>query len=322
MLVSCVAYEDGKKLADISVEAISDYLLRPNACVWVALSQATEAELAQMQDEFDLHPLAMEDARHGHQRPKIEEFGDDLFAALHVPQSTPQGEIVVGEVMLFVGKNYVLSVRRDVEPGFASVRARCEREPEVLRHGSGYIFYALMDAIVDRYFPILEGLEIELEKLEARIFSRKRVRSSIQDLYRLKQKLVTLRHAVVPLMEATGKLQAGRVPHVCGGLTEYFRDVYDHLNRINAAADDLREMITTALNVNLSMSAAESGETGKKLAAWAAMLAAPTVMAGIWGMNFKHMPELDWAYGYPMALLAIASVVGYLYYRFKRSGWL
>src|SRR5258706_2629575 len=216
MLVNCVAYQDGKKLGDIPPEDISDYVCRTDCFVWVALKDPERAELDDLQQEFGLHELAVEDARHGHQRPKIEEYGDSLFSVLHtVDITTP--EATLGDVHIFVGPNYVLSVRNRTEKGFQSVRVRCEREPHLLKHGSGFVFYALMDTVVDRYFPILDSLETELEQIEAHIFQRTSARSNIERLYLLKQKVTTLKHAVAPLMESTGKLQGGRVPEICRG---------------------------------------------------------------------------------------------------------
>ncbi len=321
MLINCVAYQEGKKLADIAVEDIGDYVRRPDCFVWVALRDATADELTQMQDEFDLHELAVEDARHGHQRPKIEEYGDTLFTVMQLI-APAQAEWSVGEVAVFVGKNFVLSVRNGSSQHFLGVRERCEREPDLLRHGAGFVFYALMDAVVDRYFPLLDSVETELEKIETQIFERGAARWNIQRLYALKHRVTVLRHAVAPLLEVASKLHGGRVPAVCAGTQEYFRDVNDHLARINSAIDAIRETIGTAIQVNLSMVTIEESETTKRLAAWAAIFAVSTAMAGIWGMNFEQMPELKWRFGYPVALGLIASAAGVLYWRFRRAGWL
>ena len=321
MLINCVAYQDGRKLADIGVDDIGRYVGRPDCFVWVALRDADAAELAAMQQQFALHPLAVEDALKGHQRPKIEEYGDMLFAVMHLIE--PDGdEWTVGEVAVFVGRNFVLSVRNRSRQDFLGVRGRCEREPELLRHGAGFVFYALMDAVVDRYFPLLDVIETELEAIEARIFDRGAARGNIQRLYALKRRATVLRHAVAPLLEVAGKLHGGRVPAVCAGTQEYFRDVDDHLARINTAIDAVRETIGTAIQVNLSMVTIEESETTKRLAAWAAIFAVSTAMAGIWGMNFEHMPELRWTYGYPLALGLIAAAAVLLYRRFRRAGWL
>ena len=322
MLINCVAYQDGKKLAEIPVEDISTYVSRPDCFVWVALKDAEPAELEQMKEEFDLHELAVEDARHGHQRPKIEEYGDTLFAVLNTVELDGT-ELKVGEVDIFVGRNFVLSVRNRTAKGFQDVRARCEREPELLRHGAGYVLYALMDAVVDRYFPVFDALETELEEIEARIFSAASMtRTNIEALYDLKRKLMTLKHAAGPLLDSTGKLFGGRVPQVCAGMSEYFRDVYDHLIRVNQNIDSMREMATTATAVNLSLIAVGENETTKRLAAYAALVAVPTMVAGVYGMNFEHMPELKWLWGYPCAVGLMVGIDVYLWFRFRKSGWL
>ncbi len=321
MLINCIAYQHGRKLADIAVEDISDYLAKPDCFVWVALKDASAEELAQMKAEFGLHELAIEDAAHGQQRPKIEEYDDELFAALHLIEER-DGRLEVGEVHVFVGPNYILSVRNRSQQGFLGVRARCEREPKMLAKGAGYVFYALMDAVVDRYFPVIEQLENELDALEERIFTKGAARSTIRRLYRLKRKVSVLKHAVTPLMEAVGKLHGGRVPPVCANSKHYFRDVYDHLTRLNASLDSTRDTISTAIQVTLSMVTIDQSETGKRLAAWAGIFAVATAFAGIWGMNFTHMPELQWEYGYPAALLTIAASSGFLYWRFKKARWL
>ncbi len=321
MLINCVAYQEGKKLSDISIAAISDYLEKEDCFVWVALCDAEPEELLEMQGEFNLHELAVEDAQRGNQRPKIEEYGDSLFAVVQSVEMSG-GELNIGEVDIFVGRNYVLSSRTKMSQGFLGVRARAEREPHLLSQGAAFVLYALMDAVVDRYFPVVAQLEAELEVIEARIFERGSERSNIESLYALKNKVMTMRHAVTPLLDALGKLHGGRVPAICIDTQEYFRDVHDHLHRINASIDTIRDTITTAIQVNLSMVAINESEVNKRLAAWAAIFAFFTAFAGIWGMNFEFMPELKWHYGYLFALTFMFSVAGYLYYRFRKSGWL
>jgi magnesium transporter len=321
MLVNCVAYQNGKRLGDIPVERISDYLNRPECFVWVAMKEPSREELEVMAREFRLHPLAVEDALHGHQRPKIEEYGDSLFAVLHIVENR-EDDIHVAEVSIFVGPNYVLSVRRGTEAGFVAVRERSEREPHLLQHGSGFVFYAIMDNVVDRYFPVVDALEVELEQLEEAIFAEESPRDSIRELYRLKHKLMVLRHAVEPLIEVTQKLYGGRVPQVCIGTQDYFRDIYDHLLRVSQQLDGLRDMVITALSVNLSMITMSTGEITKRLAAYGALVAVPTLIAGVYGMNFKHMPELDWVWGYPITLILMVGIDGFLFARFRKAGWL
>ncbi|WP_228895216.1 magnesium and cobalt transport protein CorA [Pseudoduganella aquatica] len=324
MLINCVAYQDGRKLADVPVAAISDYVARGDCFVWVALRDGDAGELAVMQEEFGLHELAVEDASRGHQRPKIEEYGDSLFVVVKTVESSADDpdELVVGEVDVFVGPNYVLSNRQNSSKDLLGVRARAEREPHLLKQGPAFVLYAIMDAVVDRYFPIADAMETELEQIEERIFVQSAQRANIVRLYALKRKALALRHAVAPLLDAVGKLHGGRVPAVCADSQEYFRDVHDHLLRISATLDSIRDTISTAIQVHLSMVAIDDGEVNKKLAAYAAIFAVMTAFAGIWGMNFKHMPELDSPYGYPAALAVMAATCVYLYRRFRKAGWL
>ncbi|MBM4260843.1 MAG: magnesium/cobalt transporter CorA [Deltaproteobacteria bacterium] len=321
MLINCVAYQDGRKLADIPVSEIHSYIQRKDCFVWVAIKDPEPEELAAMQAQFGLHDLAVEDAHHGHQRPKIEEYGQSLFVVLHMIENGGE-ELKVGEVAIFVGPNYVLSVRSRAERGFVDVRKRCEGEPDLLKHGSGYVLYALMDAVVDRYFPILDFIETELEQVEERIFAKQTERQSIEALYGIKQKLMTLRHAVEPLLEAIGRLHGGRVPQLALGLQDYFRDVSDHLVRLNQSIDSLRDMVTTAISVSLSLVSLQENEVTKRLAAYGALIAVPTLVAGIYGMNFKYMPEIEWIHGYPVTLIVMVLIDLYLFFRFRKAKWL
>ena len=321
MIVNCVAYQNGRRLTNIPVSEIHSYISHTDCFVWVALNDATPDELQVMQREFSFHDLALEDAQHGHQRPKIEEYDGFLFVVLHMIERNGE-ELNVGEVGIFIGANYVLSVRSGAERGFTDVRARCEREPELLSHGSGYVLYALMDAVVDRYFPILDGLETEIETIEDRMFANQTARANIEALYDLKRKLMTLKHATEPLLEATGKLFGGRVPHLVGGLQDYFRDVYDHLLRLHQSIDTLRDMVTTAISVAISLITIQETEVTKQLASYGALIAVPTLIAGVYGMNFQHMPEINSPLGYPLALAGMLTIDWYLFYRFRKAKWL
>lgn len=321
MLISSVAYQNGRKLADIEPQDIHRYLAQPDTFVWVALFEPDERTLEVMQAEFGLHPLAVEDARHGHQRPKIEEYGDCLFVVLHMVEPG-EGELRVGEVDVFVGRNYILSVRSRVEKGFRDVRARCEREPQLLRRGPGFVLYALMDAVVDRYFPILQTIEEDLERIEEDIFAVTSPRANIEALYALKQRLMVFRHAVTPLLESLGNISGARVPGVCGGMQEYFRDVSDHLQRLNQTIESIRDTVSTVISVNLSMITLQEGENMKRLAAYAALIAVPTLIVGIYGMNFHYMPELRWHYGYALVWGLMVAIDGYIFYRLRKAKWL
>jgi magnesium transporter len=323
MLINSALYDDGRIVAEPGLDGVSEALQASSGFVWIALRDPTDDELDRLQHELDLPPLAVEDARKGHQRPKVEEYGDMLFAAMHLIEIGPQGELEVGEVHVFVGARFVVSVRHRSLQGFLGVRGRAEREPHLLQLGPGFVFYALMDAVVDRYFPLIDAIEAELEQLEETMFRHGQDRQAIvQRLFTLKQRLGTLRHAVTPLLEVTAKLHGGRVPSVCKAMHDYFRDVSDHLLRIQASIDAARETVVAATQVNLTLVTIDESLVTKRLAAWAAIFAASTALAGIWGMNFEKMPELKWAWGYPMALGAIALVSGALYWRFKRLAWL
>jgi magnesium transporter len=320
MLINCASYQNGKKIADIDIENISDHIADKNSFIWVALLDPTVDEIAKMKEEFDLHPLAVEDALLGHQRPKIEEYGKSLFAVIQVLKY--DDDISVGELDIFAASDYVLSIRNRSDVGFLGVRQRCEQEPELLSQGSGFVLYALIDAVVDRYFPIVERLELELENIEETLFDERSTKSNIERLFELKRKVMVVKHAVSPLMEAVGKLSSGRVPPICANSTEYFRDILDHLTRINSVIESIRDAIGTAIQVSLSAIALEQNNIQKRLASWAAIFAVATAFAGIWGMNFEQMPELKWDLGYPIAISIIVLACSFLYWRFKRSGWL
>jgi magnesium transporter len=321
MIVNCVAYHRGQRLSDIPLTEVRSHLDRRDCFVWVALKDPEPSELEALQQEFNLHELAVEDAQKGHQRPKIEEYGTSLFVVMHLIE--PVGpDLQSGEVAIFVGPQYIVSVRRDAQLGFSEVRRRCELEPELLQHGPAYVLYALMDNIVDRYFPVIERLSAEIEEVEERIFAGKTTRAQIESLYLLKRKLMTLAHATQPLLEVAGKLHGGRVPPICAGLHDYFRDVYDHLLRLEQSIDNLRDMVTTAISVNLSLIAIQENEVTKRLAAYAALVAVPTLIAGVYGMNFSNMPELHWAWGYPAAVASMVMIDLYLVYRFKKANWM
>jgi magnesium transporter len=321
MLISCVAYQDGKRIAEIEPRDIHRYIAMPDTFVWVALLERDPATLEQMREEFDLHPLAVEDAQNGHQRPKIEEYGDSLFAVLHLLEPD-EGSLRVGEVNVFAGPNYVLTIRSHAERGFQDVRSRAEREPELLRNGSGYVLYALIDAVVDRYFPLLDAVETELEGIEDRIFAGSSPRENVEALYGLKQKLGVFRHAVAPLLEAINNLYGARAPRLCAGMKDYFRDVSDHLQRLNQTIESIRDTIVTAIAVNLSMISLQENETVKRLAAYGALVAVPTMIAGVYGMNFEHMPELHLKFGYGIAIALMVLIDTYLFYRLRKAKWL
>lgn len=321
MIINCVAYTHGQKLSDIALTDVHSHLKNPEYFVWVAVKDPEPDELALLKEEFGLHELAIEDAQNGHQRPKIDEYGSSLFIVMHLIE--PDGaDLKTGELSIFVGPQYIVSVRRGAQAGFADVRRRCEQEPGLLKHGSAYVLYALMDTVVDRYFPVMDSLAAEIEGIEERIFSGQTTRQQIEALYSLKRKLMTVDHATQPLLEVTGKLHGGRVPPICSGLQDYFRDVFDHVMRLKQLSDKLRDTATTATSVNLSLLTLQDNEVTKRLAAYAALVALPTLIAGVYGMNFSNMPELRWEYGYPVAILSMVIVDLYLVFRFRKAKWM
>lgn len=321
MLINCTSYKDGKEFKKNSIEDIDDDLQIEGVLVWVALIDPTHDEMEFYKKQFNLHSLAIEDAIKGHQRAKVDEYGDTLFVVL----KTIESEIdfnVQGEVHIFAGHNFVLTIRRSSNRGFSNVRKRCESEPHLLSHGSGFVLYSLIDEVVDRYFPFVDHLEDELELIENTLFQKNLARKNIEGLFELKQKLLKINHIVIPLLEATLKLHGGRVPKVCVNDQEYFRDVQDHLYRINNRLENIREMTSTAMQVTISVISLNESEDNKRLAAWAAIFAIPTMLAGIYGMNFKHMPELEWKYGYYFSVGSMIILDLFLYRSFKKSKWL
>jgi magnesium transporter len=322
MVVNCVAYgANGQRRRDISIEEISDALAEPDGFVWVGLHEPNAGLLEQLQEEFGLHDLAVEDAHHAHQRPKIEAYGDSLFIALHTAQLV-QGNIKFGETHVFLGPRYLVTVRHGASLSYAPARARCEREPELLALGPSYGLYAVLDFIVDNFAPIANEFQDELRDLEKDIFSATFKRETIQRLYELKRELVTMRLAVAPLQDILNQLVRLHPNLIKEDVRLYFRDVFDHAIRINESTDAIREMLTAALSVNLSLVTVGQGEVVKRLAGWAALLAAPTLIASWYGMNFVHMPELAGRWSYAVVVGTTILVVATLYRVLKRARWL
>jgi magnesium transporter len=323
MIVNCAAYADGRRVADIDLEAVSDYVAKEGHFVWVGLHEPSEDVLKKLQDELGLHELAIEDAHCAHQRPKLEEYGSCLFVVLRTATcDASENTVAFGETHIFVGERYVLSVRHGDTLGYADVRARCEATPRLLRHGPGFVLYALMDSIVDRYFPVVDTLEEELERLEESIFAANVERDVAHRIYELKSDVMSIKRAVSPLIDVCNRLVRYDQGLIADEVRPYFRDVYDHVIRINESVDNLRELLTSALEANLSLVSIRQNEVMKRLAGWAAIFGVMTLMAGVWGMNFDNMPELHGRWGYPLALAAMGLTAGVLYAWLKRSGWL
>ncbi len=323
MIVNCVAYAEGRKLSDLTLENIPALLQDPaDAFVWLGLREPDEPLMAQIQALFGLHELAAEDAHRAHQRPKAERYGDCLFVALRTAQLR-DGQVDFGETHLFVGPHYLVSVRHGASLPYAPVRTRCESNPKLLATGPGFVLYAILDFVVDQYFPILDGVEDTVEQLEERFFKGDFSPEDTSLLYELKRDLVSLRRAVAPLIEVCNHLLTDAfASHIPEKIRPYLRDVCDHVLRINEAVDTLRETLMMTLQISLSLSATRQNEATKKLAGWGALLAIPTMVFSIYGMNFKLMPELNWPYGYPALMGGVAMICLLLHRSLQKSGWL
>lgn len=322
-VVACAAYARGRRLGDVAIEDISEVLEHDDRFVWIGLYEPDEPLLKEVQAEFGLHDLAIEDAHLAHQRPKLERYGDSLFIALRTAQPDREhGRIAFGETHLFVGSRYVVSVRHGASLSYADVRTRCEAQPQLLAKGPGFVLHAIMDFVVDQYFPIVDALEDDLEALEEAIFNERITRDSTMRIYTLKRDLLEIKRGVSPLVDICNRLMRSDLDLIPDDARPYFRDVYDHAIRINEKIDGLRELLGTALEANLSLTTIAQNEATKRITGWAAIFAIPTMIAGVYGMNFEVMPELQWRWGYPAVMAVTVTLCGLLYQRFKRSGWL
>ena len=321
-VVNCVRYARDGSRTDITLDEISEVLaVDDGSFVWVGLYEPEAELLDKLQEEFGLHDLAVEDAHHAHQRPKIEAYGNSLFIAVHTAQAV-DGEVSFGETHMFVGARYLVTVRHGTSLSYNVVRARVEREPELLALGPAYGLYAVLDYIVDNYLPIVDELRGQLNALEQDIFAESFQRDTVRKLYDLKRQVTTLRLAVAPMQDITGQLTRVHTHLVGEEMRLYFRDVYDHTLRVHDATDILREMLTAAMSVNLALVTVAQGEVVKRLAGWAALLAAPTLITSWYGMNFEHMPELATRFGYPGVIGFTAVVVGALFVLLRRARWI
>jgi magnesium transporter len=306
----------------VPIDEIGRVLERGDRFVWMGLFEPEQDLLREVQQQFHLHDLAIEDAYNAHQRPKIEQYDTGLFVVLRTAQLAASGRLEFGETHVFVGRNYVVTVRHGSIQSMAGVRARCECTPHLLAQGPGYVLYALMDFVVDQFLPIVQHYDDQVEEIEEEILDGVVSTESTGRIYRLKRDLLSLRRAVTPLVEVCNRLMRFDIPQIPPETRPYFRDIYDHVLRVNETIDAQRELLTTALEAKLSLMSVAQNENMKRLTAWAAMIAVPTMIAGIYGMNFRYMPELGWRYGYLSSLVVMVAACGALFYRFKRSGWL
>jgi magnesium transporter len=322
MVVNCIAYhKDGNRIGDITLDAISDTLAQPDTFVWVGLHEPDELLLEKLQEEFGLHDLAIEDAHNAHQRTKIETYGDSLFLVVQTAQLV-EGHLAFGETHIFLGPRYLVTVRHGASLSYAPARRTCEHTPELLAHGPSYGLYGVLDFIVDNMSPIIRDFREELQQLEKDIFAETFNRDTVRRLYDMQHELMRLRLAVAPLQDIISQLVRLHPNLIPDELRAYFRDVYDHVFRVNESISAMREMLAAAISVNLSLVSFGQNEVMKKLAGWAAMLAAPTLLTSWYGMNFTHMPELSQPWAYPAMITLMLVVVGGIYFLLKRSKWL
>lgn len=320
-VVNCSAYAKGRKAASVEIDDLHEVLKQEDTFVWIGLQEPGDHMLKRIQQVFGLHDLAIEDAHRAHQRPKLEAYGDVLFIVLRTAQMNGH-TIDLGETHFFLGENFLVTIRHGSSLSYVDVRARCESTPHLLQKGPAFALYSVMDFIVDQYFPVINDLEEELAALEEKIFSETSKRETTQQIYQLKRQLLEVKRSVSPLLDICNRLMRFDLRLIDDETRNYFRDVYDHAVRINEMVDNARELLSTALEANLSLISIAQNDVSKRFAGWAAIIGVPTMIAGIYGMNFDAMPELRWTFGYPTVLGVIIGTCGLMFYFFRRSGWL
>jgi magnesium transporter len=319
-IVHSALYRDGQRLGDIPIDDISGVIRQTGTFVWLGLHEPDDTLLRKVQLAFGLHELAIEDAHHAHQRPKIEAYSGSLFIVLKTAQ-LEDGHVVYGETHLFVGANFLVSVRHGVSSSYAQVLQRCEDGTKGLPKGPGFALYALLDFVADHYQPVVAQFEQDFDAIETDIFKDRFDRLVIERLYALKRNLLRLRNAALPLAEISAELMRLHEEIIPKELRAYFRDIEDHVSRLVVLIDGMRDMLTTAMQVNLALVANNQNEVVKRLAGWGAILAIPTVVFSLYGMNFAWMPELHWKAGYPLAVTLTVLACGLVYRRLRRAAW-
>jgi magnesium transporter len=323
VIVDCAIYENGVR-RDGKVELSHAYHERHQAgrFVWIGLYEPTEEEFDSLRREFHLHPLAVEDAIHAHQRPKLEVYDEMVFLVLKTARYVDPTEVIeLGEVLVFLGEDFLITVRHGEASSLTPVRERLDAQPKRLKHGPSSALHAILDQIVDDYQPAIEGLDTDIDEVEEQLFSGGRVNPA-ERIYRLQREVLSFRKATAPLVEPLDKLARGHYMQIHPEVRDYFRDVNDHLIRVREQLDAMHDLLSSSLQANLAQVTVRQNEDMRKISAWVAIAAIPTAVAGIYGMNFEHMPELSWEYGYPAVIAFMALVCSFLFVRFKRAGWL
>jgi magnesium transporter len=326
VIVDSAVYRQGQRIVDdlpaAELGRVRKLATEPGDFVWVGLHEPTEDELATVEEEFGLHPLAVEDAFMAHQRPKLERYEDTLFLTLKSLWYVDAHDAVeTGEINMFVGNDFVVTVRHGSGSELHSARRDLEAKSTVLTHGPSAVVYAVCDRVVDGYLAVIGSLEEDVDEVETSVFSNRRTNDSAR-IYTLKREIAEARRAVMPLREPMRRFATGAVPGIDEASAPFFRDVLDHLNRVAETVDGLDQLLSTAFDAHLAQIQVTQNEDMRKISAGVGLVAAPTLIAGVYGMNFAHMPELAWQYGYAFAMLLMLGTVAGLWIFFKRSGWL
>jgi magnesium transporter len=322
VIVNCAVYEKGQRRdGDLALDDVGKAAQGADAFVWLGLFEPTAEEFETIASEFDLHELAVEDAINAHQRPKVELYGETLLIVVKTAHYVDSEEVIeVGELLLFVNPSFIVTVRHG-EGELSAVRERIEHRPDLLRHGVGMVLYAILDHVVDGYEDSAQGMDGDIQHVEREVFSPER-NNPAERLYKLEREVLDFHTAVAPLSGVVDEVARGQFEVVPEELLEYFRDVNDHLRRVETRIAGFRELLGSALHANLTQVSVRQNEDMRKISAWVAILAVPTMIAGIYGMNFDNMPELRWRFGYPAVLILIAVICLLLHRRFRRAGWL
>lgn len=320
-IVDLAVYRDGQR-EDVPLDRAFEACRAEEGLVWIGLHEPSAEEFERVRAEFGLHELAVEDAIKGSQRPKLEVYDDTLFLVMKTARYVEPDDIEFGELLLFIGEGFVVSVRHGSGSPLESVRKTLEQKPERLRQGQSSILHAILDRVVDDYTPVLQALDEDITEVEEMAFGEQNMRGATPRIYHLKRETIEFHRALAPLIEPLGRLADGRYPLIHDDVRPYFRDVYDHILRHIQQVDQFRELLTSILEANLTQVTVRQNEEMRRISAVAALIAVPTMVAGIYGMNFKNMPELGWDLGYPFAIFLMLGIVGGLYAYFKRIGWL
>jgi magnesium transporter len=323
VIVDCAIYENGvRRDGKVELQHAYDERHEPGKFVWIGLYEPTEEEFGSLRREFALHPLAVEDAIHAHQRPKLEVYDEMVFLVLKTARYVDPTEVIeLGEVLVFLGDDFLITVRHGEASSLTPVRERLDADPRRLKHGPSSALHAILDQIVDDYQPAIEGLETDIDEVEEQLFSGERVNPA-ERIYRLQREVLGFRKATAPLVEPMDRLARGHYAQIHPEIRDYFRDVNDHLIRVREQLDAMRDLLAGSLQANLAQVAVRQNDDVRRISAWVAIIAVPTAIAGIYGMNFEHMPELKWEFGYPAAVLVMLVICAALYRYFKKVGWL